>query len=142
MKAYLYWLGHHDASRFLVILNERKELGSSYSLPADSCDWAESQLPIHKNVRMLLLDTFQSQYYTGLMNHTPRHRIMTKISSPLLRTPATSHDDHLPQVRGCQTLHHACSLLEACAKYTVSILKHAVFQTDDDELTPFESSLD
>jgi hypothetical protein len=41
-----------------------------------------------------------------------------------------------------QRLNHTCSFTESCPEDTVCILKHAILQTNNDELTPFEPRLD
>lgn len=40
----------------------------------------------------------------------------------------------LLHVGRCQCLHHTCTFAEACLEDSVRILKHAIFQTDDNEL--------
>ena len=46
------------------------------------------------------------------------------------------------EICSCQALHDTSALLEPRAENAVRVLKHAILQTDHDELAAFEPSLD
>lgn len=47
-----------------------------------------------------------------------------------------------PHIRRSQRLNHACSVAKPCTEDAIGILKHAVLETDNDELRALEPGLD
>lgn len=54
---------------------------------------------------------------------------------------AAKHQCHLPHIRRGQSLNHACSFAKARSEDSVGVLKHAVLETDDNELRTLEPCL-
>jgi len=69
---------------------------------------------------------------------------MTRLQNTTYGTTTLSSPSSLPslllyttliEIRCCQRLNHACAFSKSGSKYPIGILKHAIFQTDDNELT-------
>ena len=57
---------------------------------------------------------------------------------PIRKTP----NQCLPNVCRCKCLYHTRAFTEPRFKYSISILEHAILETDDNELRAFEPRLD